>query len=115
MLRGGGLPKPFGNEVKLKDDKMAAALTVLDYLYERQAEWTCLWDFCFEGKEDDVSDVSYAMPRNWTPRRRLALMRVLCRNGLVGGCDCGCRGDFEITDQGLELINKPRLKEYSRY
>ena len=27
---------------------------------------------------------------------------------LVTGCDCGCRGDYEITDKGLEIIGAKR-------
>jgi hypothetical protein len=45
----------------------------------------------------------------------LAKMRQLHRRGLVGGCPCGCRGDWEITDKGLELLGKPRLRVYSGY
>lgn len=39
----------------------------------------------------------------------------LLRRGLIGGCDCGCRGDFEITDKGLALLGKPRIREYGGY
>lgn len=36
-----------------------------------------------------------------TPRKRiLARMHRLVERGLVSGCACGCRGDFEITDKG---------------
>lgn len=34
----------------------------------------------------------------------LAKMRALIRRGLVKGCACGCRGDFEPTDEGKSLI-----------
>lgn len=33
----------------------------------------------------------------------------------LGGCPCGCRGDFEITDKGLVLIGRERTKPYSGY
>lgn len=33
------------------------------------------------------------------------LSRVMLR-GLVTGCDCGCRGDWELTTKGYELISE---------
>jgi len=95
-------------------------IPILEYLYERQGEWTCLWYGNFgEGYVGPTgelqSDVYFAMPKG-TPRKlALARMRNLHRRGLVGGCPCGCRGDFEITDKGLALLGKPRLKGYTGY
>jgi len=34
----------------------------------------------------------------------IAKMKNLIRRGLVDGCDCGCRGDFEITRKGVAYI-----------
>lgn len=34
----------------------------------------------------------------------LAKMRRLISRGLVDGCTCGCRGDFEITQKGLNFL-----------
>ena len=45
----------------------------------------------------------------------LAKMKSMIRRGLSGGCDCGCRGDYEITDKGLELIGEKRTKQYNGY
>ena len=36
-----------------------------------------------------------AMPAGTPPKVALAKMRSLIRRGLVEGCGCGCRGDFE--------------------
>ncbi len=44
-----------------------------------------------------------------------AKLRALHKRGLIGGCQCGCRGDFEITDKGLALIGRERTKPYSGY
>ncbi len=50
--------------------------------------------------------VADAMPEG-TPRKlQLAKMRQLLKRGLVGGCGCGCRGDWEISQEGLEFLNK---------
>lgn len=52
----------------------------------------------------DALDVTSVMPPGTPPRLVLAKMRRLIRRGLVSGCDCGCRGDFEITQKGLEFL-----------
>ncbi len=44
-----------------------------------------------------------------------AKMTMLMNRGLIGGCDCGCRGDYEITNKGLALIGVERTKPYSGY
>lgn len=41
--------------------------------------------------------------------------KSLVKRGLIGGCYCGCRGDFEITDKGLEKIGAIRVKKYTGY
>lgn len=41
--------------------------------------------------------------------------KSLYRRGLIGGCDCGCRGDFEITDKRLAAIGRVRTKTYTGY
>lgn len=110
--------------MRLKDKHMSVAKDVLKYLSVRQGNWTSLWDLYFVGCENEehcgrkigrVFDVAEAMPLDWKRRKRLSLMRVLYRNNLVGGCDCGCRGDFEITDDGLEFINEKRTQKYTGY
>lgn len=44
--------------------------------------------------------VLHAMPDDTPPKVALAKMRALIRRGLVEGCACGCRGDFELTAKG---------------
>lgn len=36
----------------------------------------------------------------------LAKARRVMGRGLMTGCDCGCRGDFELTDKGRELLQQ---------
>lgn len=100
---------------------------ILNYLYELQGQWTSLWCGHFKGKEDKehppgsgrligyVNDVYYAMPEGTPEKLALAKMKQLHKRGLVGGCPCGCRGDFEITDRGIEFIGKKRFKPYNGY
>lgn len=33
-----------------------------------------------------------------------AKMKALIKRGLLGGCWCGCRGDFHLTDKGREHL-----------
>lgn len=35
----------------------------------------------------------------------LAKARQLIKRGLVDGCTCGCRGDFELTEKGYEYLD----------
>jgi hypothetical protein len=55
------------------------------------------------------------MPKDTPPKLKLAKMQSLHRRGLVGGCTCGCRGDFEITDKGLAAIGRERYAAYTGY
>lgn len=50
------------------------------------------------------NSVVRAMPPGTPPKLALAKMRQMLRRGLVKGCGCGCRGDFEITDAGRQLL-----------
>lgn len=95
---------------------------ILEYLYDKQGKWTCLWYGHFlktDGKNkhtgEIVDDVYYAMPKDTPPKLALAKMKNLHSRGLVSGCPCGCRGDFEITDKGLDFLDKPRLKKFNGY
>lgn len=36
----------------------------------------------------------------------LAKASALIRRGLLTGCDCGCRGDFELTIEGAQFLRK---------
>jgi hypothetical protein len=72
---------------------------VLRFLESREGVW-CNWSL------GDVNDVSAAMPEGTPSKVRLAKMRQLIRRGLVEGCPCGCRGDFEITEAGKESLHR---------
>lgn len=55
-----------------------------------------------------IHGVGNAMP-DGTPRKlQLAVMRNLINRGLVEGCTCGCRGDFEITNAGIAYLEKQK-------
>lgn len=86
---------------------------ILNWLAEHQGKWSFLSD---DGslKVGSGSDTVFA-PFTFSKKTILAKFKKLHKQGLVGGCCCGCRGDFEITDKGLALIGKTRTVEYSGY
>lgn len=53
------------------------------------------WVMCWE--------VHAALPQ-YPPKVLLAKAAILMRRGLLDGCDCGCRGDYVLTDAGRALI-----------
>lgn len=77
-------------------------LPILEYL-DKYGGIGCVW---WEG--NFRRSVRQAMPEV-SDKLALAKMRQLMSKGLIDGCDCGCRGDFELTDKGrshiLELMN----------
>ncbi|KVP65619.1 hypothetical protein WJ96_04430 [Burkholderia ubonensis] len=46
------------------------------------------------------NSVQHAMPAGVPEKLARAKMGSLIRRGLVKGCACGCRGDFELTLKG---------------
>lgn len=78
---------------------------ILEFLAKHQGRW-CTHDEGY-GHMPTVRD---AMPEG-TPRKlHLAKMRALLKRGLVHGCGCGCRGDWEITNYGLAKIGQRRTE-----
>ena len=74
---------------------------ILRFLAQRPGVWHN-WYF------GDELDVRQAMPRDLPEKLVLGKMRMLMKRGLVGGCPCGCRGDFEITSKGIAAL-KPNV------
>lgn len=78
-------------------------IPVLEFLRAFEGRW-CHW---YElGTSWDKLSVRHAMPENTPAKLVLAKMKMLMRRGLVTGCGCGCRGDFEITALGQEYLTK---------
>lgn len=78
---------------------------VLRILAERQGEWHT-W-FSSGGF---MPTVDAAIPPDCPPKVVLAKFRRLIHQGLVRGCACGCRGDFNISDKGLGVIGVKRTR-----
>lgn len=71
---------------------------VLKFLH-KENKW------CTYGKGYYMPTVQDVMPKNTPVKLQISKMKQLIKRGLVDGCTCGCRGDFEITKKGLEYIN----------
>jgi len=63
----------------------------------------CTW-LVRDGDAAGPRCVLTAMPAATPPKLALAKMRALIRRGIVSGCSCGCRGDFELTYSGHEYV-----------
>jgi len=51
--------------------------------------------------------VRQAMPKGTTDLRARAVMKVMDKKyGLITGCHCGCRGDYEITELGADIMSR---------
>lgn len=61
---------------------------------------TWFWDDDYKPE----NSVMNAMPSEWSELRARAYMRLLDKHGLIDGCHCGCRGDYELTEKGKRLI-----------
>jgi hypothetical protein len=71
------------------------------------------WAFMCDLHPGEHRSILEAMPQGVPWKLALAKMRRLMDRGLVLGCGCGCRGDFEITQRGREFIAQQRSKETS--
>ena len=77
---------------------------ILQFLAQHQGKW------CTYGVGYSMPTVQDAMPHGVSKEIQLEKMKNLVDRDLVEGCTCGCRGDFEITDEGLEFIGASRVK-----
>lgn len=75
-------------------------IPILEFLAKLD-RW-CNW---FEPEQYENS-VRRAMPADVPEKLSLAKMRQLIKRGLVEGCPCGCRGDFELTPRGAEFVKE---------
>jgi hypothetical protein len=71
---------------------------ILEWLKIRKNK-DLLWGTWCQGYENSVP-----FPDGIPPKLRIAKMAQMIKKGIVSGCPCGCRGDYEITDKGLEML-----------
>lgn len=73
---------------------------ILEFLLKNKGQ------LCNRFEDTYEFSVQRAMPNNLPPNLVLAKMKQMIKTGLVKGCACGCRGDFRITDKGIEYIKR---------
>ncbi|TWV20001.1 hypothetical protein [Klebsiella quasipneumoniae] len=61
----------------------------------------------FQGFDNSINT---SMPEGTPEKLQYAVMRNLISKGLVDGCCCGCRGDFVLTEKGVELVSTTEYK-----
>ena len=49
---------------------------------------------------------SVPMPEGTPENLIIAKMAQMIKKGVLDGCPCGCRGDYEITDKGREELER---------
>jgi hypothetical protein len=94
----------------LNSSKDLSTEVILKELAKHQGRWTTWGD-----KEYSMPNIQLRTYPNSSKKIWLSKMKKLIKKGLVGGCDCGSRGDYEITDEGLDFLNIKRDKEYTGY
>lgn len=108
---------PTFEPVKMTDSSDVALKKILNFLYYFQEDWM-FWsngDFWVTYGTDKCCIKIRVFEHPFRDRREHALIKLLIKKGYSGGCDCGCRGDLTITDEGLELIGKKRVLPYVGY
>ena len=81
---------------------------IIRLMGDREADgepWTQM-GYLNEGDGTHIPGVQDAMPEGTPETVKWAKMRRLYRKGLVGGCLCGCRGDFTLTRAGWDMYNE---------
>lgn len=56
-----------------------------------------------KGSWANVGEVEAHFP-DFPPKVVVAKLARLIKRGLLTGCTCGCRGDFEVTEKGGGLL-----------
>ena len=56
-----------------------------------------------------TSELQAKLPQ-FPPKVVLAKLRALNKRGLLDGCTCGCRGDWEMTEAGREFLAAAALE-----
>lgn len=82
---------------------------ILEFLADHQGRWSTY------GPGYAMPTVRDAMPAGTPDEVQQAKMCTILWRRWSGGCPCGCRGDWEITDLGLAVIGRARTKLYTGY
>ena len=107
---------PDFEAVRKSDSDEVALRKILNFLYYFQNEWM-FWagdEFWVNiNKRTTIKIRVFEHVSDEEQKKRI--FREMLDRDFSGGCDCGCRGDFCITDQGLDFIGKERVLDYGGY
>jgi hypothetical protein len=81
--------------IKEVQAKHVPELPILRAIKANEPHWTLTWDL-FELPE--LKEFPHKVVR--------AKLLNMYNSGLIGGCCCGCRGDFELKPAGLALLKE---------
>lgn len=79
--------------MQCKDIDDAGLVRFIADKQEQLGRWVCVWDL-----EPPYSELPDRLFRAKTGK--------LMGKGYLTGCNCGCRGDYEVTAAGLALIGR---------
>lgn len=82
--------------MQCKDIPTMPILRFLESLNGRWATW-------FNG-QDPSNSVQNAMPQNIPEKLVIVKMRNLIYKGIIDGCPCGCRGDYELNERSRAML-----------
>lgn len=86
--------------MQCKDVPVGPILKFLMQLNGSHAHWFC----DSAGNPLDERSVINAMPKGTPAKVAKAKMDNLIKKGFVSGCNCGCRGDYVLTEAGARCI-----------
>lgn len=96
--------------IKTIQAKHVDKLPILKFLKSLNGKWACIFNAEGMDKLFDNS-VWHAIPEEVPYKVGRAAMANLIKRGLVSGCTCGCRGDFEITKKGKKYLSDSIQKQ----
>lgn len=77
---------------------VSLAARLIYFLAQQNGKW-CTW-----GCSINMTSVQQVFAVGTKEKVQQRYMRILQKLDLVGGCDCGCRGDYAPTWAGLEFL-----------
>lgn len=107
---------PEFEAVKVSDSDDIALKKILNFLYYFQGNWMFFagdefWVHVNRGTTVKITVFEHISNKEQKTR----IIKKMLDDGYSGGCSCGCRGDFCITDDGLNFIDKERVLDYAGY
>lgn len=79
--------------LELTDNEKIVLRFLIDYI----GHW------CTHGEGYSMPTIQTVLPQ-LNKKEQISIMRNLLNKRLITGCDCGCRGDWEISREGLRLM-----------